>query len=600
MSEHLLSHIQVTIAEVHSDDTEQLEVIFSDAKRLIVEAPAGYGKTKTMISRIAYIIASGKLPYPKKILALTFGVNAAYKIKKDVSEQLPKLLELENSNPARINEIVFISNYHGFCRHVLKLYGYIIHDNLRNIDTIRSVDDSKIETMTNLDVGLAYEDAKELSDLGDAIKDVKGEYVKENRKSYLRKVTSHLLPNDYITYNSIILFTLKLFDDYPEILGFYHKYFPILIVDEFQDTNIINYALLRRLVSEHTAVVFIGDHLQRIYGFIGAVPNLMEIAKDKFGMHKIILRKNYRFKDNPRMMLLDKNIRLNAENPPNPSISQNAIVDLEIFEDQKKEAQWIGEKIHDIIEQSRFVKVAVLVRARSLNVEEIIDSLENRGIDYFYGLYRDEDPIYINFHRECLNIFTAHIKANERMTQLSLKRFYDKVQKAASKQDLPITRSLLELLSIFLDRLTNQYNFLTNEDKVIFILDTLDNRALKQQMEYVEKNVILSTVHGAKGLEWDYIILPDMEQYVFPNYYGLCGSCNYKHNSIHDGFCQLVYDEKIEREYLEELSVFYVSVTRARKNVCFSSSERRINYSGEERDTYVSCLLSLPGIETDR
>lgn len=598
MPDHILSHIQDVLTKAHSGDNEQLKAIFNDTKRLIVEAPAGYGKTKTMISKIAYILASGEFPKPKKILALTFSVNAAYKIKKDVSEQLPRFLESGDFNPAKINESVFISNYHGFCRHVLKLYGYLIHNNLKNIDTIRSIDDSDIETMTNLGVGLANEDAKELSDLCDAIKDVRGTYLEKNYRSYLRKVTSYLLPNNYITYNSIILYTLQLFEDYPEILEFYHKYFPIVIVDEFQDTNVINYNLLRRLVSEQTKAVFIGDPLQRIYGFIGAIPNLMERAKEKFKMQEIKFKQNYRFKDNPRMMLLEKNIRLNAEDPLNPDIAQNAVVDLWIFQNQTEEAEWISGKIQDIIEQDNSIKVAILVRGRSLNVQKIIDSLENEGVEYFYGLYTDEDAYYINFHRECFNIFIAHIKVNDRITKLNLKRFYSKVQQAFKKHDLPVIQSLLDLLEISLNRLTDQYYFLTNEDKIIFILDTFENRALKQQMEYVEKNVILTTIHGAKGLEWDYVVLPDMEQYVFPNYFSLCGSCNYRHNRIDDGFCQLIYDSGIERKFLEELSVFYVSVTRAKKKVCFSSSKRRIHYSGGEKETYVSCLLSLPGIET--
>ena len=183
--------------------------------------------------------------------------------------------------------------------------------------------------------------------------------------------------------------------------------------------------------------------------------------------------------------------------------------------------------------------------------------------------------------------------------ETNLKRFYDKVQRQYKDQILPTVQSLLDLLKIFLERLTDEYMFLTNDDKITFILDTFENKALKQQMEYVNKNVILSTVHGAKGLEWDYVILPDMEQYVFPNYFGLCGKCNFHHNKIDDGYCGLVYSRKIERKFLEELSVFYVSVTRARKDVWFSSSRKRIHYSGSEKDTYVSCLLTLPGIVAD-
>lgn len=598
MSEHILTHIQDAIAQAHSSDKEQLEVIFSDTDRLIVEAPAGYGKTKTMISKIAYILASGKLPKPKKILALTFSVNAAYKIKKDVSEQLPKILALGAFNLSRINESVFISNYHGFCRHILKLYGYLVHDNLKNIDTIKSIDDSDIQAMTNLGIGVAYEDAKQLSDLSDAIKNVNGKYIQENRRAYLKKVTSYFIPSNYITYNSIILYTLQLFDDYPEILKFYHRYFSVVIVDEFQDTNIINYALLRHLISDSTKAIFVGDPLQRIYGFIGAVSNLMEIAKKTFGMHEIKLKENYRFKDNLKMILLDKNIRLNAERPSDPAIERNAVVDLEIFRDQDDEGEWVRNKIEEITKQGGLVKVAVLVRGRGQNVQKIIESLDNGEVDYFYGLYTDDDPDYINFHQRCLNIFISHIKDSDRITRINMRRFYDRVQRVFKKQNLPVIQSLLELLKIFMDRLTDQYYFLTNEDKIIFVLDTFENRALKQQMEYIEKNVILSTVHGAKGLEWDYVILPDMEQYVFPNYFSLCGSCNYKHNKILEGFCKLVYNEGIERKFLEELSVFYVSVTRAKKDVYFSSSARRIHYSGQEKDTYVSCLLSLPGIKT--
>lgn len=597
MSESTLRHIEDIIVKTHSGDKEQLEAIFSDARRLIVEAPAGYGKTKTMISKIAYILASGKLPNPKKILALTFSVNAAYKIKKDVAEQIPKLLESEKFSPAKINERVCISNYHRFCRRVLKLYGYLIHDNLRNVETFRSIDDSDIETMINLGIGLTYEDAKELSDLSDAIKDVRGKYINENLNSYLEKVKAYLLPNNYITYNSIILFVLQLFRNYPELLKFYHQYFPIIIVDEFQDTNIINYALLSLLISESTNVIFIGDPLQRIYGFIGAIPNLMDRAKEKFGMQEIKLKENHRFKDNPKMMLLDKNIRLNAENPSDPDISEDAPIDLKIFENQAKEAEWVREKIQDIMREDTSAKVAILVRGRSSNVMEIMNSLKNGEIDYFYGLFSDEDEFYIKFHQNCMNIFIDHIKTNSRITKLNLKQFYSKVEKAYEGQGLPEIQALFDLLKIFLDRLTTEYLFLTNEDKINFIIDVFENKALKQQMEYVDKNVVFSTIHGAKGLEWDYVIMTDMEQYGFPTYRSLCGTCGYKHHQVRDGFCQLVYDKKIERQFLEELSVFYVGATRARKDIFFSSSRRRIHYSGEERDTYVSCMLSLPGIK---
>lgn len=134
--------IKSRIEEKHQGDEKQLEIIFSPHKRLLVEAPAGYGKTHTMVSRIAYLIAIGKLPVPKRLLALTFSVNAAYKIKKDVSKNIPELLK-DLSKQVKIKEKISVSNYHGFCRSILKKYGHIIHSSLSNLDTLQSVDDNK-------------------------------------------------------------------------------------------------------------------------------------------------------------------------------------------------------------------------------------------------------------------------------------------------------------------------------------------------------------------------------------------------------------------------------------------------------------------------
>ena len=89
-----MSSIDDVIRQRHFDDEEQLEIIFSNESRLIVNAPAGYGKTKTLESKIAYLIAKDTILYPKKILALTFSVNAAYKIKIDISRQLPDIYQI--------------------------------------------------------------------------------------------------------------------------------------------------------------------------------------------------------------------------------------------------------------------------------------------------------------------------------------------------------------------------------------------------------------------------------------------------------------------------------------------------------------------------
>ncbi|WP_062678055.1 UvrD-helicase domain-containing protein [Parageobacillus toebii] len=111
--------------KLHNGDVKQLEVIFSEATKLMVEAPAGYGKTKTLISKIAFLILNKEVPANKRILALTFSINAAFKMKRDIMNTLPYLLSDEKSGSSNnIDKYIFVSNYHGLCRRILKKCNY--------------------------------------------------------------------------------------------------------------------------------------------------------------------------------------------------------------------------------------------------------------------------------------------------------------------------------------------------------------------------------------------------------------------------------------------------------------------------------------------
>jgi len=296
----------------HQDDVKQLEVIFSVSSRILVEAPAGYGKTATMVSKIAYMIAIGQIPNPKRLLALTFSVNAAYKIKKDVAQQIPTLLTGLGVT-IDLSDKIFVSNYHGFCRNVLKKYGYLFHSNLTSIDTMQSIDNASIEGVQKAFGGISFDDAEFLSKFTDALKNNDTEYLDSNFDDYCSLVISDLLPNQIISYNGIIALTIKLFNNHPKILEFYQKYFTSILVDEYQDTNSLSFRLIDTLITTSTRIILLGDSLQRIYGFIGAVPDLLTISEQKFSLTKIPLKKNYRFASNPQMLQLDSNIRRNAE-----------------------------------------------------------------------------------------------------------------------------------------------------------------------------------------------------------------------------------------------------------------------------------------------
>ena len=138
--------IKNLLSDKHEGDEKQLQVIFTDEPRILVNAPAGYGKTHTMVSKIAYMIASNQIPNPKRLLALTFSLNAAYKIKKDVIAQVPAILKATDNDSSTTDRIK-VTNYHGLCRHILKLYGYKIDKKLSEIELLENFDDSKNENI---------------------------------------------------------------------------------------------------------------------------------------------------------------------------------------------------------------------------------------------------------------------------------------------------------------------------------------------------------------------------------------------------------------------------------------------------------------------
>lgn len=586
-----LLEIKEKIHQRHGGDEKQLEVIFSEFHRLIVESPAGFGKTNTMVSKIAYMIASNQIPTPKKMLALTFSVNAAYKIKKDVLKEIPNILESHNF---KINDKLYVSNYHGFSRNILQKHGYLLENNLLNINTYRSIDDSRIED--NIGYGLEQAEAKLLSDFNQYVKNSNGQQINEKTEEYNSIVILKLLPQNLIPYNAILTLTIKLLRDNVNILNFYRKYFVSILVDEFQDTNFLSWTLLHQLINENESLklIFLGDSLQKIYGFIGAVPNLINRVKDSYQMSVIKLDRNYRFKDNRQMLLLDSNIRKNAENPYNPDIQENANIYFKYLIDQNNESLYLINKVNKIISENKNSKIAILTKSRTNNINWIINEFSNRNISYFYGLFTDEDPNYIKFNKDCLYTFMELIKDDSIINKSKLNKLIKIIKELYKNETNVVFESLTILLELFKDKVFIDFAFLSNEEKINLVKDTFSSNGLKQYIEFLDSNVTFSTIHGAKGLEWDYVIIPDMESYSFPNYFGLCNSCSPQ--SKHS--CNLQVTSDIEMKFLEELSVFYVAVTRAKKQVYFSASQKQIHSSGDEVIRNISCFIKLKGVNT--
>lgn len=585
-----LADIRDKISTQHEGDERQLEVIFSDSPRIIVEAPAGYGKTTTMISRIAYLFATGKIPNPKRILGLTFSVNAALKVKRDVAEKMPSLLGSPNS-PIAIGDKVTITNYHGFCKGLLRKYGYLISDSLKkDINLFHAIGDSDAERQQTLKAVLSAADIQILKEMDTSIKEA---HVPNNEAigAYNQIVIQKLLPYEYVTHNAVILFVLDILAKFPEVKKFYQSYYSLIVVDEFQDTNCIAWELLKSIISDQTQLLFLGDPLQRIYGFIGALPNIMSTVVDEYQMTKISLSKNYRFRYNPEMLKLDRNVRENATALFAPIILPEDIANVPAFwgASQQKEAEKVVSKVK-LLMDNQDTKIAILFKGRGKNAEIVETELSKQEIPYFYGMFKDDDAEYVEFHNKCQSLFIQRFGRTKRINKAALIKFADSVKEVYATSLDKTTKSLLQLLDALVEKVSVDYADLIPEDKYLLLMDIFENRQLKQSMEYVNSQVILSTVHGAKGLEWDHVMVCDVEQWVFTF---ACQNCPSKYSS--GSTCKLPnpIPHAFAESLLDDFCVFYVALTRAKKQAYISASKERFNASGARYDSGKICCFAL-------
>lgn len=597
-----IDDIREIIRTYHGSDESQMEIILSEESRLVVEAPAGCGKTTTMVSKVAYMVATEKIPRNKKILALTFSVNAAYKMKKDISEKLPAMGLKQVESPDDLNKLMYISNFHGLSRRILSLYGYLIDERLKAINDFKAMNENDYyadDNYTKYAIPITEAEKAFFARFNEAILSCDYDKIQKMEDKYIDILVDKFFSQNCITFNGYLVLAKKLLIHNEQLKKFYQTLYPVIIIDEFQDTNCLSWSLIRMLIGDDTKLFFMGDSLQRIYGFIGAVPNLLDLAKDMYQMTKRELTQNYRFKNNTEMLLLDKNIRENAKNIFLPNIKQNAKVKIHYTDTHEGECVWVVDKATQLQQMEDDCSVAILVQQRGRDIEMIIEEFERRNMDYFYALFSDEDEEYIAYHRKAMHIFFEVLSASKynRVNKSLLNKVYSTISSEYQKTNTKLIESLLMLTRVFFERITSEYIFLGNEEKIAYISDTFENRALKQNMDLIDSKLFISTVHGAKGLEWDYIVIPDVEPYCFPNFPSLCGGCDrFRGRKEDENSCKIIMQNNDEKKILEELSVFYVAVTRVKKDLFFSASKTRYNNNGEKKLSKVSCLAFLPGI----
>lgn len=573
-------NVENVIRDKHTGDNEQLDFIFSDEARMIVTAPAGCGKTTAMVSKIARELCSGSISSNKKVLAMTYSVNAAIRIKESVKNLLPEIV----SNPVVLLKKVDIANYHNFAMKLLHKYGYALNNELINLNDFQIMDEKSVIRQGLLTTSEEYEFDK----LEDALLSFKNQDLSECLNSYWNILNNKLINQKVITYNGILVAAIQLLS-IESISHFYSSYYKMIIIDEFQDTNLLGYLLVDKLVSNNK-VIFLGDNIQKIYGFLGAIDDAFGLVRQKYNAKMIMFKNNYRFKNNSRMRQMDVFVRDYADNYRISTLTASLLIKK--LKTDYDEVNFISEGVKNIVKTGN--DVAILVRA-GWQGQIIVEKLEEEGIPFFNSLYAETDAEYIKFYKVAVEEFHNNVsgKAVQRALRSCLKAVKAREQEVYTDLSKKYIFDSLYKLMEKLFEISQTWDG-TSKDRYINIDFNLGNKGLKHMMEYLDEKVILTTIHSAKGLEWDYIILPQMNASVFPSWKHVCKKCNdvYGCNSGDDS-CISMFVPKMERKFKEELSTYYVALTRAKKDV-FVTVNTGLNKWNHKKRT--NCFINLPGL----
>ena len=275
----------------------QEEAVTSDKKHLLVLAGAGSGKTRVLVHRIAWKIqVDGVSPY--SILAVTFTNKAS----REMRERIDELLGMSLRG-------MWVGTFHGLAHRLLKAHWRDV--NLpENFQILDSDDQLRLvkRVMRAMDLDEQRWPPKQAKWWINGQKDegLRAAHIQEGGDPYL--ATMLRIYREYeatcerlgvIDFAELLLRALELWKNKPDVLDHYQQRFQQILVDEFQDTNAVQYAWLRILAGKTSAVTAVGDDDQSIYGWRGAkVENILSYERDFADTHTVKLEQNYRSTSN--------------------------------------------------------------------------------------------------------------------------------------------------------------------------------------------------------------------------------------------------------------------------------------------------------------
>ena len=601
------------------NDKQKEAVLYNEGPLLII-AGAGAGKTKTLTTKIAYLIEECHVS-PYNILAITFTNKAAKEMKERLFRQI-------GDDTKKLQ----VSTFHSFGLKLLKEnFSVLGYD--RNFVIMDSEDSLTVVKKIIKDMGYDPKNYNPRA-IRNSISSCKNEmttpsmyeryavseYEKVVKEIY-EKYEDKLYKNNSVDFDDLLLLPIRLFKKYPDILEKYQDLYQYILIDEYQDTNEAQYILTKLLSEKNRKITCVGDDSQSIYSFRGAnFKNILNFEKDYKDAKTILLEQNYR----STSTILDaanqviKNNKMKKEK--NLWTARGIGEKIKYYRafNEKDEASYVAKKIINLINQGVDYKdIAVLYRtnaqSRVIEEEMLKENLPYRvvGSINFYSRREIKDLLaYLRLiHNRKDNVSLLRVintpkrgiglKTIENLTkkadeenisiydaitsgkELEFKNIIEKLK--IIQEDLTLT----ELIDKVLDasglrqelesektleaevRLENleEFKSITKDfeerEGLISLEDFLLETSLVSDVEEYRNDpnrISLMTVHSVKGLEFNHVFVIGLEEGIFPHM-----------NS-------LMENSEIE----EERRLMYVALTRAKDDLYLINARRRTLFGNEQ------------------
>jgi len=611
----------------------QMEAVRQIDGPLLILAGAGSGKTKTITSRLAYLLEEVGIP-ASSTLTLTFTNKAA----KEMRERAMGMIS-QNAFPP------LLCTFHKFGLLFLKFHIHLLGRS-NNFVVIDTDDKKKILKKINPDLPTALV-SSEISRYKNSMITPDEAYSQAELTNYkqIAKIYEeyelYLLENNLVDFDDLLCLTFKLLDEHPDLCSATSQKYQYIMIDEYQDTNELQFQLLKKLCSTHSNLCVVGDDDQSIYGWRGAhVRNILEFDRDFNDATVIKLEHNYR-STQPILTVANALIEHNRSRLGKTLIATKSggeEVKTISSSDETEEAQKIAKSIKELISKGvRPSEIAVLYRINALS-RSLEEGLNRAGIAYklvgglrFYDRAEIKDLIsYLrvvtNVHdnfslKRIINkpkrglgkatidkIELSAIEAGKSMFELIStmddKELESLVRKKSAQELRDFVHEILELRQVaneaiykFIDQLEEKFKIketlkglpdeadkVSNVDEFYGLFrdyvkqnpdatlsEFLNDIALQSEQDQIEgESIYIMSIHASKGLEFEHLYVIGLEE----------------------GFLPLIGDGS---DLEEERRLGYVAFTRAKSDLTLSNVNSRF-YKGRRTDLQKSRFINEAGL----